>query len=172
MKIFGMLKRVLLFNGPVHKEIGGDGKANLEAAAVVYASWLISSAPAILEIPNYIVFILFAGFVFWLVSARMVGGKGGYLAYARCVGYCHAPMALGLIPGLGSLIGLIWAITCIIIATRETQGISTFRSCLAVLIPVMVLLALMLMLAVMVGLNAQFLENETLNQSLSGLPGY
>jgi hypothetical protein len=171
MKALSRLKRVILLDGGVHKEIGEDEKATLEAAVVVYVSWLLSSVPIILGEASYLVFIVFAGLVFWFVSAglfhvlaRIFGGHGDFQGYARSVGYCHAPMALGIIPLVGPPLGMLWALACIVVATKETHNLSTLKSCLVVFVPVVFLVFVLLMFTAMVGFNAQLLlENETMS---------
>ena len=175
MKAFGRIKRVLLLDGRVYKEISEDKKATLEAAVVVYASLLINFF-TLLGAPSYLVVILFAGLSFWLVSAgvfhvlaRIFGGHGDFWGFFRAVGYCHAPIALGLIPFVGWPLGLLWALVCIVVATRETLRLSTLKSCLVVFVPVVFLAFVVLMLTVMVGFNAELImQNASFNRSLSG----
>jgi hypothetical protein len=169
MKIFGRIKRVLLLDGRAYKEIRGDGKADIEAAVVVYVSLLVNFF-MFLGAPSYLVVSLFAGWVFWFVSAgvfhvfaRIFGGRGDFRGFVRCVGYCHAPIVLGIIPVIGWPAGLLWALFCIVVATRETLGLSTLKSCLVVFVPVVLLAFVVLMFTAMVGLNVQLLmENETM----------
>jgi hypothetical protein len=74
--------------------------------------------------------------------AKMFGGTGNYAMTCRCWGYCHSAGALGLVPGLGTLAGAVWAIVLEIYAVKHAQRISGGKAAAAVLLPVGILLAL------------------------------
>ena len=171
------IKGILFLDKKTYNEIGADGKLNLEAVLVVFLSWVINSILTIIYEPSYLVALVFAAPLFWIVSAsvlhvlaRIFGKHGNYWAYVRLIGFCHAPRALGIFPIIGFVLGNLWMLCCVIVATREMHKLSTFKAVIVVLIPVLFVLAAMAFFILMVGINAQFyMQNQTLNQSI---PGY
>jgi hypothetical protein len=75
------------------------------------------------------------------------GNKKGFEATFRVVAYTMSTQIFGIIPLLGGLIGGIWTVVVQIIGIRESHGISTGRSALAIFLPVLVIVVLGLVLA-------------------------
>ncbi len=68
--------------------------------------------------------------------AKALGGKSSFKGYMYALGYTTAPRVLAFIPFLGGIIGGLWSLVCVVVATRETQEFSTGKAILTLAIPV------------------------------------
>ena len=75
------------------------------------------------------------------------GNKKGFEATFRVIAYANSTQIFGIIPVLGGLVGGIWTVVVWIIGIRESHGISTGRSALAVFLPILVIIVLALVVA-------------------------
>jgi hypothetical protein len=83
----------------------------------------------------------------------IVGGrKKGFETTFRVVSYCWSGFLFGIIPIIGGLIGLIYAIVLAIFGVREGHGISTGKSVLAVLLPWIIIVSLIILFAIFIPL--------------------
>jgi len=91
------------------------------------------------------VFLLSAVLHVCLMIVR--GNKKGFEATFRVIAYAMSTQIFGIVPLLGGLLGGIWTLVVQIIGLRESHGISTGRSVLAIFLPLLVLVVLGLILA-------------------------
>jgi hypothetical protein len=79
--------------------------------------------------------------------AKALGGKSSFKGYMYATAYTRVPAVLAFIPFLGGLIGGLWSLACLVVATRETQEFSTGKAVLTIAIPMMVSMVLAIIAA-------------------------
>ncbi len=149
---FKRIERVLKLDKTVYKEIRDDKDALVPALAVLLLSAVIGGLWSILaSFGLALVAVVIGTPIGWVIGtgilhiiAKLFGGKSTYTGYLKAMGYAEAPMALGVIPFVGSFIGGIWSLVCVIYATKEAQEISMGKAIAVVLIPVVLLVILAL----------------------------
>jgi hypothetical protein len=87
-----------LFNGFVHRSFFSGFLGSLIG---VVLGWLLWSA------------------VTWFVGTRFFKGEADLGQMLRVIGFAYAPMILSIIPCVGGLIGIVWAIAAGFIAIRQ-----------------------------------------------------
>jgi hypothetical protein len=137
------IKRVLMLDRKVYKEIRDDPKSMAPALSVMALSLIIGSIRTITEMPYGGIITLLSLILFWLVPstvfyalAKISGGKSKYTGYLKATGYAQIPMALNAIPSIGLPIALFWWLMCMTVATRQAQEISKRKAVLVVFVPV------------------------------------
>ena len=72
------------------------------------------------------------GWVIWAIITNIVGGALGGTAdtgeMLRVLGYASSPMALGIIPGIGHLVGGVWALVAAVVAVRQGLDFTTGKA--------------------------------------------
>lgn len=123
------VKGVLRFEPGIFSEIAEDSGATGQACVVFAVAVLLGSLwglPAVLIAwpLGFIGLAIVAG-LFQLV-ARLFAGEGPtYAGWLRAVLFATAPVALGVIPLLGTMIGAIFNLILQIVAIRDVSGMST-----------------------------------------------
>jgi hypothetical protein len=119
--------------------------AGAERAGSIHVPMMIGSA---IGLPIVTIIGVFLGSGVLHVCLMIVrGNRKGFEATFRVVAYAMSVQVFGIIPLLGGLIGGIWALVVQIIGIRESHGISTGRSALAIFLPVLVIIIFLLVLA-------------------------
>ena len=149
------VKRVFNFETSVYPEVAGDGLATLEAIMVVVLSSLLAGSFWNLTLIFFftVPFALLMTAVFAVlvsVAARLFNPNSpGFAPWFRALGFAQAPLALGLIPILGSLVGLVYWIATSIAAIHRVARIPVGQAILtwvlALLLPLLFLLILLLL---------------------------
>ena len=147
---FKRIERVLKLDKTVYKEIRDDKDAMTPAIIVLLLAEVIGSIWSILmSFGLGLIAVVIGALIGWVIGtgilhiiAKLFGGKSSYTGYLKAMGYAEAPMALGVIPILGSLIGGLWALVCIIYATKEAHELSLGKAIAVVFIPMAVLVIL------------------------------
>lgn len=153
------LPRVLRLEGPVHGEIAADQSATGQALLVTAVAAAIAGVTGE---GNFFVNIVGAfilapiGLFIWtgitFVLGKMFGGTASYMDLVRPIGYAGAPYALGIIPGIGSLIGSIYSAVIQVKTHQEVNGLSQGAAIAVVVIPLALLFILFFLLALVAGL--------------------
>lgn len=170
--IWARVQRAVKLEQGVYSEIANDTKATGEAFAVAIGASLIGGLRTIFpggarfSLGSWLTSGFFGGIlglvigagVLWLV-ARLFKGQGDYIQTLRAVGYAQAPQALGIIPFIGTLVGMVWSVVLMVRAIKETQQVSDGAAWAIVLIPVAVvviigILAFAAFMAAMLGIGA------------------
>lgn len=161
--IIGRLKRALRMEAGVFQEIGADAAATVQAVTVVVVTSLIGGLGALIGPGDFgfggwilggifsVVGLAIGAGIIYLVS-RMFKAQGDYIALFRSLGYASAPQALGIIPFIGGIVGLVWSIILAIRAVKETQSVADGTAVAIVLIPAAIVFVIALILALFVGL--------------------
>lgn len=72
------------------------------------------------------------GWVIWAILTNIVGKQLGGTSdtgeMLRVLGYASSPMALGIVPGIGHLVGGIWALVAAVVAVRQGQDFTTGKA--------------------------------------------
>lgn len=72
------------------------------------------------------------GWVIWAILTNIVGKQLGGTSdtgeMLRVLGYSSSPMALGIVPGIGHLVGGVWALVAAVVAVRQGQDFSTGKA--------------------------------------------
>jgi hypothetical protein len=143
------IKRVLMLDRKVYKEIRDDPKTMAPALTIMVLSIFIGSVRTLIEMPQggiitltSLILLWFVPSSFFYVLAKFAGGKSNYTGYLKATGYAQIPMALNIIPykwgsvSIGLPLALFWWLICMTVATRQTQEISKRRAVLIVFVPV------------------------------------
>jgi hypothetical protein len=102
-----------IFNSFVHKTfLGGFFGAIIS----VVLGWLLWSA------------------VTWFVGTRFFKGQADLGEMLRVIGFAYLPMALSIIPCVGGVIGIIWAIAAGFVAIRQGLDLDNLKAFYTVLI--------------------------------------
>ena len=148
---FNRVKRVFNFETDVYPEVAADGQAALEAIVVIAVSSLLfgsitSMALFFIVIPLSLVqTAISAGLV--SIAAKLFNPESpGFAPWFRALGFAEAPLALGLIPFVGSFVGLLYWIATGIAAihrvARLPVGLAILTWVVAWLIPFVFLMFL------------------------------
>lgn len=86
----------------------------------------------------------FVGWLLWsavsyFVGTKLFGGQATLNEMLRVIGYAQAPQLLGIIPCLGGLVGMIWALIAGFIAIRQGLDLDNTKAFLTVLVGFVVL---------------------------------
>ncbi len=146
----------------IERDEGATGQAALVVALVALAVAIGSGAMAAFSggsiIGGVISAILsaFIGWVLWsavvyLVGTSLFGGQATMGEMLRVIGFAQAPQLLGLIPCIGSLIGLIWSLAAGFVAVKAGLDLDTGKAIATILIGFVVVLAVNCVLAMIFG---------------------
>lgn len=161
---------VLTLRGGVFSEMREDRRVFAESLVVVLLSYSLFYFYSLLEFPSLFLVLLFLAPMFWFiwavvfyVLAKILGGGGSFYAYVSAVGYCHLPLVFGVIPVFGHFVGLMWAVVCVLFATKEVHGFSFWRAAFVVLVPVLFVVGLFVLFTLMVGVEESVLYSRNLS---------
>ena len=88
--------------------------------------------------PIYIPLGLLIGSAVQHLFLFLVGGaKRGFVATFRVQCYASAPLVLGIVPGCGSVVAVLWGLVLAIIGLSAAHGIGTGKAASAVLLPLL-----------------------------------
>ena len=137
-----------------------------------YLSFFTGSmhVPMVLPVSVYASALVIAPFFFFIflfimagiyhISVLLLGGKGGFVSTLKVVSYSTGAMVLEVIPYIG--VPLFWAYSLYLytIGFRELHKISTSRSFIAAILPVMLLFMFLviILLLVVIGFGVNFLK--------------
>jgi hypothetical protein len=165
--IAARLPRVLKLEDPVFGEIAEDDNATVQAIVVTALAAVVGNLTAEGNIlGNILAGLIVApiGLFIWtgilFVVGKMFGGQGTYSQLLRPVGYAGAPFALGIVPVIGGIAGLVYSaviqIRAVMAVNKVSQGsaIATVVIPMAVLIVGLVFLAIIASIALFAGLDA------------------
>jgi hypothetical protein len=170
-RMLARLTRIAKFDSTVWAEIEHDESANIEAAVVVVAAFLLSALGSGLGVGGIGGFFstllggvllnwLLWSFVTMFVGTKLFGGEATFWEMARCLGYATAPSALGIlaiIPCVGLLVGIAaWILSLVIgfFATREALDLPTDKTIITVIIGWVVVLVISMVVAGIFGMTA------------------
>jgi hypothetical protein len=102
-----------LFNGFIHRSFFSGFLGSLIG---VLLGWLLWSA------------------VTWFVGTRFFKGEADLGQMLRVIGFAYSPMILSIIPCVGGLIGIIWAIAAGFIAIRQGLDLDDMKAFLTVVV--------------------------------------
>jgi hypothetical protein len=102
-----------LFNGFIHQSFMGGFFGSLIG---VLLGWLLWSV------------------VTWFVGTRFFKGEADLGQMLRVIGFAYAPMILSIIPCVGGLIGIIWAIAAGFIAIRQGLDLDDLKAFFTVVV--------------------------------------
>ena len=78
---------------------------------------------------------IIGGLIGWLIWAALtnyigkaLGGTADYGEMLRVLGFAQAPIALGIIPFVGGIVGLVWMFVAAVVAVREGLDFSTGKA--------------------------------------------
>lgn len=83
---------------------------------------------------------IWTGIIF--LVGRLFKGQAGYMQLLRGMGFASAPFALGIIPIIGGIVGIVYSLIVQIRAVREINRVSDGSAAATVLIPFGVLFLL------------------------------
>lgn len=153
--------RALCLDADLFEEVEHDLSAGPQALAVVLlasacggtgnllAAWLIGLEPR--PWPSFVVMV--AGFVVaWVVwsfltmaiGTSFFGGCADMGEMQRALGFAAAPGLLMLVPGVGALVGIPWALMGMVVAVRQALDFDTRRAVSTVLCGAVVMAFLVL----------------------------
>ena len=146
--LFERVKRVFNFETGVYPEVAADGQAAIQAIVVVAVATLFFGS-------IWSLFLFFITVPFALAATALSAGlvtfsaslfnkeSPGFAAWFRALGFAEAPLALGIIPFVGSFIGLVYWIATSVAAihrvARVPVGVAILVWVLAWLLPLLFL---------------------------------
>jgi hypothetical protein len=144
------IERAVKLDGKIYKEIRDDKDGFKEGLIVLLCAGIIGGIWSIIGSLGFALIGILIGMpIGWLIGggilhifAKLLGGKSTYTGYLAALGYAQAPMALGIVPILGSIVGGIWSFICAIYATRDAQEISMGKAIIVVLLPAIIVFLL------------------------------
>lgn len=137
--------RVLRLDATVFEEVEHDHSAGPQAFAVVLASslaaglgnmgaaWLLegeAASPAVLviEAAGFVVAWIAWSFATLAVGTTCFRGCADMGEMQRALGFAAAPGLLMALPGLGTIVGVPWALAAMVIAVRQALDMDTGRA--------------------------------------------
>ena len=119
-----------LFNGI--RGTGSFGKGFISSLIGVILGWLIWSV------------------VTWLVGTRFFKGQADLGEMLRVIGFAYTPMVLSIIPCIGGVIGVIWALAAGFIAVRQGLDLDNTKAFLTVVVGAVLYVILTLLLNIII----------------------
>jgi hypothetical protein len=145
--IAARLPRVLKLEDPVLGEIGNDEKATVQGVVITALAAAVGNLTAEGNVlGNFLVGLIVApiGLFIWTgilyVVGKMFGGQGTYAQLIRPIGYAGAPFALGIVPVIGGLAGLVYSAVIQIKAVTQINQVTQGSAVATVLIPLGILI--------------------------------
>jgi hypothetical protein len=102
-----------LFNGFIHKSFFSGFLGSLIGVLLGWLLWSI---------------------VTWFVGTRLFKGEADLSQMLRVIGFAYIPMVLSIIPCVGGVIGIIWAIAAGFIAIRQGLDLDDMRTFFTVVV--------------------------------------
>ena len=161
--LFERIVGVFRLSAPVFEQIEHDRTATGQAALVVAGVALLlglgSGFTAVTGSGTFVQTFIstflwaFIGWVLWSGVSYFVGttffaGRADMGEMLRVIGFASAPLALGIIPCIGGLVGSLWAVAAGFVAIRQGLDLDNLRALLTVVIGfVLYLIGYLLLLA-------------------------
>ena len=154
-KLLPNMIRAAKLEPQLYEEVEHDQDATIPAGAVVVLASALSGLGALFTMGLggflQVIFSALFGWAVWSVIIFFVGtklfeGKADVGEMLRVLGFAYTPMCLGIIPFLGWLVGSVWTIIAIVVATRQGLDVSTGKAVAAILIglPVYIVIAILM----------------------------
>jgi hypothetical protein len=102
-----------LFNGFIHKSFFSGFLGSLIGVLLGWLLWSI---------------------VTWFVGTRLFKGEADLSQMLRVIGFAYIPMVLSIIPCVGGVIGIVWAIAAGFIAIRQGLDLDDMRTFFTVVV--------------------------------------
>lgn len=154
--ISARLPRVLKLEDPVFGEIADDEKSTIQAVVVTAIAAIIGNLTAEGNfLGNILAGLIVApiGLFIWtgilFVVGKMFGGQGTYSQLLRPIGYAGAPFALGIVPVIGGIAGLVYSAIIQVRAVMSVNKVGQGSAVATVIIPMAVLVVGLVILAVL-----------------------
>lgn len=141
--VWDRLLRVLKLEPGASEEIAADERATLQAVVVlalasVVSSLLVLGPAALLAIPFALVGNAIAAGIVFLVMRAFAAKPPDYMPLFRILGFAFAPNAMGLVPFLGSLAGLVYSAVLSVVAIRDLGRLSTGEAVIVYVLSVVI----------------------------------
>ncbi|ODS42633.1 MAG: hypothetical protein MSIBF_04850 [Candidatus Altiarchaeales archaeon IMC4] len=185
MTFLERIKRVLLLDQGVYREVRDDKAALLQGVAIVLAAGFLGAVGSIIAsyIPNDFINEIFGPLlglfdlillplVFLIclpittliahIPAKLLGGKSSYMGFLRSIAFTDAPGIFSVIPVIGAIIATIWSFICYILAIRSAHELSWGKTAAVVIISIVLLVILVVLLAILVGILYYMLETVSI----------
>lgn len=154
--IVARLPRVLKLEEPVYGEIADDENGTVQGIVVTAVAAVIGNLTAEGNIlGNILAGLIIApiGLLVWTgilyVIGKMFGGQGTYAQLLRPIGYAGAPFALGIVPVIGGLAGLVYSAMIQVKTVQQVNKVSQGSAVATVVIPMAVLVVGLVFLAIL-----------------------
>lgn len=81
----------------------------------------------------------FTGWVAWsfltyFIGTKLFGGQADMGEMLRVIGFAYAPQLLGIIPCLGSVVGLFWSLAAVFVAIRQGLDLSNGKTFFTIIV--------------------------------------
>ena len=123
---------VLKIKRGVFSEIASDGGATWQAVLVFAVASTVSSLRSGSSIPLGVAwsfsYVLVDAGVYFLVCRLLAYGVAPLAGWARALLFTNLPIALGVVPTAGLLVGMTYSLVLEVVAIRELAGITTGRA--------------------------------------------
>lgn len=144
-RIIGVFK----LDANVFEEIEHDTNATVQAAMIVAAVAVLSAFGSVIGaaiggrsiVGGFFSSLVwtFVGWFLWsvvtfYVGTNMFGGKATMDEMLRVIGFAYAPQMLGIIPCIGSIVGVIWSLIAGFIAVRQGLDLDDTNACLTIIV--------------------------------------
>lgn len=131
--ITARLPRVLKLEDPVFSEIADDEKSTIQAVVITALAAVIGNLTSEGNfLGNIVAGLIVApiGLFIWTgilyLVGKMFGGQGTYSQLLRPIGYAGAPFALGIVPVIGGIAGLVYSaiiqVRAVMAVNKVNQG--------------------------------------------------
>jgi hypothetical protein len=163
-RIIGVFK----LDADTFEQIEHDQSATTQAAMVVLAVALLSAIGGLIGsvindgnlfmsfispiISTFVGWLIWSG-VIYFVGTSFFGGTADIGEMLRVVGFAYAPMVLGLIPCVGWIIGLLWTLAALVVATRQGLDVDTGKAVIVGVIGFVLVLILNLIVGSVLGVS-------------------
>ena len=144
MQLVDRMIRAAKLDVNLYEEVEHDVALTTEAATVVVISnVLFGLGTAMIHfslkglvmgvIGSVVGWAVFAGLVF-IIGTKLLDGKADWGEMLRVLGYASAPLCLGIIPVVGTIVGSIWALVAAVIAIRQGLDTTTGKAVVAAIL--------------------------------------
>ena len=154
--------RALKLDASVFEEVEHDRTATGQAlgvvliASVLASIWTLFGEGGLSGLLGALVGAVFGWLIWsvvtWLVGTTLFGGRADLGEMLRALGFAYTPVALGIVPILGTLVGFVLTVVTFVLAVRQALDFTTGKAIGTVLIGFVVVLVFWVVVGVFFGM--------------------
>ena len=146
MKALRRAVRIALFNRSATAELTWDEAATADAVLIVAAVAVVTALVRLLRVGAFDLLLLVETAIYavarwiivalavWFAATRLFRSGGSTQTMMRAAGFASLPLVLEVVPPYGSVVGVVWYLAALLVATSEAMDLDFKSAAASVLI--------------------------------------